>query len=157
MEGKINDLLDIKFAEEEFADCFLVELKLHANNKLEVFIDSDTGITFDRCRRISRYLEAYLDENVWQGQKYTLDVSSPGVTRPLKFQRQYPKHIGRKLKVKLQEGEDLEGLLKEVHPDHITLEQKIVEKEGKKKKHLKIDKEVPFSEIEGALVQISFK
>lgn len=157
MEAKIYDLLEEKFAEEDFTDCFLIELKLHANNKLEIFLDSDTGITFDRCRKISRYLESYLDESGWLGERYTLEVSSPGVSRPLQLLRQYPKHIGRKLKVKLKDGSELEGTLTDVGEDQITLERKVVERQGKRKKHLKINTEIPFEDIEGSLVQISFK
>ena len=157
MEAKIYDLLEEKFEEEEFTDCFLIELKLHANNKLEVFIDSDTGITFDRCRKISRYLETYLDESGWLGERYTLEVSSPGVGRPLQLLRQYPKHIGRKLKVKLKDGSELEGTLTEVSEEQISLERRVVERQGKKKKHLKVNTDVPFDDIEGSLVQISFK
>lgn len=157
MEAKIYDLLEEKFAEEDFTDCFLIELKLHANNKLEIFIDSDTGITFDRCRQISRYLEAYLDESGWLGERYTLEVSSPGVSRPLQLPRQYPKHIGRKLKVKLKDGSELEGTLTAVGEDQISLERKVVEKQGKRKKHLKVTTDILFENIEGSLVQISFK
>jgi ribosome maturation factor RimP len=157
LEAKIYDLLDEKFAEEEFTDCFLIELKLHANNKLEIFIDSDTGITFDRCRKVSRHLEAFLDESGWLGERYTLEVSSPGVSRPLQLPRQYPKHVGRKLKVKLKDGSELEGMLTAIGDNQISLEQKVVEREGKRKKHLKVTTDIPFENIEGSLVQLSFK
>lgn len=157
MEAKIHDLLEEKFAEDEFSDCFLIELKLHPNNKLDVFLDSDTGITLERCRKISRYLEAYLDESGQLGEKYTLEVSSPGVGRPLQLKRQYPKHIGRKLKVKLKADGEIEGILEAVGEEAITIEQKIVEKEGKKKKRLKVATEIPFTDIREALVQVSFK
>ena len=156
LETKIHDLLEAKFAEEEFADCFLIELKLHPNNKLDVFIDSDAGITFDRCRKISRYLESYLDESGWLGERYTLEVSSPGVNRPLKLQRQYPKHTGRKLKINLKDGTEVEGILKEVHPDHLELEHRVVERQGKKKKHLKVITDIPLENIQKAVVQVSF-
>lgn len=157
MEAKIHDLLEEKFAEEEFADCFLIELKLYPNNKLDVFLDSDTGITLERCRKISRYLEAYLDESGQLGEKYTLEVSSPGVSRPLQLTRQYPKHVGRKLKVKLKDGSELEGVLQTVDEEAITIERKIVEKDGKKKKRLKVSTEIPFADIKETIVQVSFK
>jgi len=99
---QIIALLDKKFEEEDFNDCFLVEAH-HNNSKLELFIDSDSNITFTKCRKISRYLESFIDENGWLGEKYTLDVSSPGITRPLKFKRQYVKNIGRKMEIKLKE------------------------------------------------------
>ena len=60
IEDKITDLLEELFTTEEFSDCFLVEVKLHANRKLEVFMDCDEGITFERCRKTSRYLEKHL-------------------------------------------------------------------------------------------------
>jgi ribosome maturation factor RimP len=157
LEAKINDLLDEKFAEPAFADCFLIELKLHPNNKLEIFLDSDTGLTLERCQQISRYLEAYLDESGLLGEKYTLEVSSPGVSRPLQLIRQYPKHIGRKLKVKLKDNREIEGVLEAANEQSITLESKVVEKDGKKKKRLKVSTEVPFDDIREALVQVSFK
>ncbi|MCB0631079.1 MAG: ribosome assembly cofactor RimP [Saprospiraceae bacterium] len=157
MEAKIHDLLEEKFAEDEFADCFLIELKLHPNNKLDVFVDSDTGITLERCQKISRYLEAFLDESGMLGEKYILEVSSPGVSRPLQLLRQYPKNIGRKLKVKLKDGSEVEGVLETVNEQTITLERKIVEKEGKKKKRLTVSTAFPFEEIREALVQVSFK
>ena len=48
IEQKIESLLQEKLKEEEFADCFLVESKFHANNKLEVFIDSDSNMNFEK-------------------------------------------------------------------------------------------------------------
>lgn len=155
LEEKITDLLDDKFAEEEFSDCFLVDLSLN-NTKLEVFLDSDEGINFETCRKISRYLEEHLDEQGWLGEKYTLEVSSPGVSRPLKLPRQYPKNIGRKLEVKTTSGEKLEGTMIAVDDRSITLAYKDRIKEGKRKKTIEVEREVPFEEIEKAKVKISF-
>ena len=89
IEDRIVELLGAKFEEEEFRDCFLVETKFHGNNKLEVFIDCDNGLTFEKCQKISRYLESFIDEKQWLGEKYVLDVSSPGIGRPLILKRQY--------------------------------------------------------------------
>lgn len=91
IEGRIIELLEQKFVEPDWQDCFVVEVKQHATNKLEVFIDSDDSITFEKCRKISRYLEEFLDKYLWLGEKYTLDVSSPGISRPLVLKRQYQK------------------------------------------------------------------
>ncbi|MEM9824423.1 MAG: hypothetical protein AAF985_25280, partial [Bacteroidota bacterium] len=121
---KIEALLAEKFQEEEFTDCFLVDLHLSASNKLEIFVDSDSGITFKKCQQISRFLEKPIDEEGWLGEKYTLEVSSPGISRPLKFQRQYPKNIGRKLEVKLLEGGTKTGKLTKVEASQIILEEK---------------------------------
>lgn len=155
IEHKIESLLQEKFQEEEFADCFLIEVKHHAN-KLEVFIESDSGVTFDKCRQISRYLEGYLDTEGWLGEKYILEVSSPGVGRPLKLLRQYPLNIGRKVEVSLKEGKPKTGLLKAVNDGSIVLEEKVRVKEGKKKKTKVVETVIPFDQITKTVVKISF-
>ena len=156
IESKIESLLGAKFQEDEFTDCFLIELKSHAHNKLDVFIDSDTGITFEKCQKISRYLEQYLDEEGWLGEKYVLEVSSPGVSRPLKLRRQYPRNIGRKVEVGLLGGESKEGTLLAVGEEDITIEQKVRVKEGNRKKMQVLQVKIPFTDIKKAVVKISF-
>ncbi len=154
---EIIALLDKKFEEEDFNDCFLVEAN-HNNSKLELFIDSDSNINFTKCRQISRYLEGFIDENGWLGEKYTLDVSSPGITRPLKFKRQYVKNIGRKMEIKLKEegaGKQT-GILIKVSDDHVYLEEKVRIKEGKKKVNKVLTHEIAFDNIEKAIVKFSF-
>ncbi|MEM9885253.1 MAG: ribosome assembly cofactor RimP [Bacteroidota bacterium] len=157
IEEKIANLVEEKFAEEGWEDCFLVEVKLHGSHKLDVFIDSDKGITFKICQQVSRHLEAVLDEELWLGEKYTLEVSSPGTSRPLKLKRQYPKNIGRKLEVKQKEGGKEEGKLVAVSEAAIVLEKKVKVKEGKKKRNELVKIEIPFAQIEQAKVKISFK
>lgn len=157
MQAKVEKLLAEKFKEEEFSDCFLVATELNKGNKLEVFVDSDSGMTFQKCQRISRYLEQFIDEEKWLGEKYTLEVSSPGITRPLKFERQYRKNIGRVLTVKRNDGSKEEGTLKEVTETAITLEEKKRIKDGKKKKTQLVETIIPFDEIREAKVKIVFK
>jgi len=155
IKEQITGLLDKKFEEEEFSDCFLVEI-VHNNTKLEVFVDSDSGITFTTCRKLSRYLEQFIDENGWLGEKYILEVSSPGITRPLVFKRQYAKNIGRKMEIKLKEGTKQKGKLVEVTEEQICLEEKVRVKEGKKKVNKVLKHEIPFENIEKAIIKISF-
>ena len=157
IEEKINLLLTEKFQEEDFKDFFLVGIELHKNNKLDVFIDSDSGLPLDKCRQISRYLESYLDEEQWLGEKYTLEVSSPGLTRPLKLKRQYAKNIGRSLEVTLTDGTVKTAELKAVDDEGIQVEETVVVKEGKKKKKMVVQTDLHFDNIKKALVVISFK
>ena len=71
----------------------------HANALLRIYIDSATGITLDDCQRVSHQVSGVLDvEDLIAGQ-YTLEVSSPGVDRPLKTARDFLRHVGRKVKV----------------------------------------------------------
>lgn len=153
---KIEELLLAKFEEEEFKDCFLVELEVLPSKKINVFVDSDSGITFEKCRKISRHLEAVIDEEQWLGQKYTLEVSSPGIGRPLKFSRQYPRNIGRKVEVKITEGTKVTGLLTAVENESITIEDKVRVKEGKKKVKKLVTTVIPFEDIVKFVVKISF-
>ena len=157
IEEKINHLLAEKFQEEHFKDCFLVGTELHTNNKLEVYIDSDSGLSLEKCQKISRYLESFIDEENWLGEKYTLEVSSPGLSRPLKLKRQYKKNIGRSLEITLKDGIVKTAELKEVHEGGIKVEELVVVKEGKKKKKMVVQTELPFEEIKKTLVVISFK
>ena len=58
------------------------------------------GVTVDDCARVSRALEAYLDEGVVAGGRYTLEVSSPGVERPLVRDRDFVRFAGQRVAVK---------------------------------------------------------
>lgn len=148
-------LEDYFAAEEDFADCFVVDVTQSAT-RLEVFVDSDSAMTFRKCQRISRFLEAWLDEEQPLGEKYTLNVSSPGVDRPLKFHRQYVKNLGRTLDVTTTEGEKYKGELKAVEDDHIVLTAKVRRKEGKRKVTVVEDTEITYETIKKAIVKISF-
>ena len=156
ISAQLTQLLETKFQEEEFADCFIIEIKSLQNKRVEIYVDSDSGITFKKCQLLSRYLEAEIDEKGWLGEKYTLEVSSPGITRPLKFARQYPRNIGRKLEVKQLEGETKIGTLIEVDEKQITLESKQRIKEGKKKKTIVVQDIIPFDNIKETKVKITF-
>ena len=157
MRKKIEALIEEKFKEEGFEDCFLVDIiRPEGSNKLEIFVDADSGITYVKCQRLSRYLETYIDEAQWLGEKYTLEVSSPGIGRPLKFNRQYKKNIGRKVAVKLNVGGTEEGTLTEVTETEITIERKERVKEGKKKVNKTLVIPILFDDIKETKVKITF-
>lgn len=157
MEARISDLLDEKFKEPDFADCFLIDINLiPKGNKLEVFIDSDSGMTFEKCQKISRYLESHLDENKWFGEDYTLEVSSPGISRPLKLPRQYIKNKGRDVEITTKEGTKKEGKLVDATDFAATVEELVITKEGKKKKKEIVQTIIPYDDIKKAVIKISF-
>ena len=85
-------------------------------------------------------------------ESYVLEVSTPGVDHPLKFNRQYAKHVGRTLKVVLRD-QSIEGKLVNVSSVAISLEQ--TTGAGKKKEIKTI--EIQFSDIEKSFVLVSFK
>lgn len=152
MEVQIRRWLEEIFTTEGFEDCMLIDLVFSGEKKVEVFLDADSGLTFKKCQRISRLLEAHIDEANLLGEKYVLEVSSPGAKRPMKFLRQFPKHIGRELKVKLKDGTVMIGKLSNVENSNIILE--IIKKEKKKKEIKQVT--VAFEEIESAIVTFKF-
>ncbi len=154
---KVSDLVNEILKEKELTECYLVEVVI-SNTKIEVYLDSDEHVSFSVCKQLSRGLEEVLDEKKWFGEKYTLEVSSAGVGRPLQLNRQFKKNVGRKIDVKTVSGEKYAGLLEEVTEDHIRITWTVRERlEGRKKK-VNVEKEavVVFTDIEKAKIKISF-
>jgi ribosome maturation factor RimP len=156
---KIRSILETKFKDEGYTDLFVVELKYTQRyNKLEVFLDSDTHVDFDRCTRLNRMLQQVLDENLWLGDRYTLDVSSAGIGKPLLFVRQYKKNVNRQIEVTTQDDKVLDGILFAADDNEITIEQEVkVEVPGKKKKELQLVKTtLPYTQIKNAAIKVTF-
>ncbi|HRI60123.1 MAG TPA: ribosome maturation factor [Saprospiraceae bacterium] len=154
---RIALLLEEKYSTDEaFADCFTVDIELKPGQKLYVFADSDSGMTFEKCQKLSRHLESHLDVNGWLGDKYLLEVSSPGIGRPFKFLRQYHNNLGRTVEVTLKDKTRQTGLLKGADENQIVLLQQVVELDGKKKKQVEKETAIPFAEVEKTLVKLAF-
>lgn len=137
-------------------DLFLVEVVVSGSNKKNkvlVLVDGDEGITIDHCAQLSRKLSGELEEKDIMDGAYRLEVSSPGVEFPLKYQRQYKKHVGRKVKVTLNDGAEKIGRLEEVKESGIRLEEEV--KEGKKTTSQEI--EINQDDIKNMIVLVSFK
>jgi ribosome maturation factor RimP len=148
VKDKIRELLDQKFGEKDYEDCFLVDLTLSKSNKLQVFVDCDSGLNLEKCSLFSRYLESWLDESLALGEKYTLEVSSPGVDRPL-VKRQFPKNKGRQIRVKTTEGKLFNGVLDSVSESYISV------RIEKKKEDPSLE-DIRFDDIEEAKIIVSF-
>ncbi len=141
--------------ELELEDCYLVDLRIK-NNKIEIFLDSDQGVSFLKCKKLSRWLEAIFDERKTFGEKYTLEVSSAGVGSPLKFLKQYPKNIGRIIDIKHSVDKQTKGTLKNVEGNSIFVEFETKIKEGKKNKKIIVIEEIIFEDIIESKIKISF-
>jgi len=102
----------------------LVDLESSRGGLLRVFIDTPRGITVDDCARVSNHLSRAL---VVEGIDYErLEVSSPGLDRPLKRLEDYGRFAGRKASVRLRLPRDgrrrFEGLLAGVEEGSVLLE-----------------------------------
>lgn len=117
LKRKIEEIIQPKIAE---MDLFLVEVVIGSNFKIQVFVDGTPSITIEQCTKLSRFIESYLDEAADVPEKYTLEVSSPGMSNPFKVHQQYQKRIGSTLKLTLNDGSELAIILKEVEDDKIT-------------------------------------
>lgn len=138
-------------------DLFVVDLKISANNNIQLEIDSAVGfVTVDDCIRVSRNIEHNLDR---EEQDFELSVSSAGIDKPLRNWKQYPKNVGRSLKIKTKAGEKYVGELTKVEEKNIEISfVEVVQVEGKKKKEkLQRTVSLSFDQIEEAKVVISFK
>lgn len=111
---------------------FLVDLSLKGDARrelLEVFCETEEGITIDQCAEISREILPLIDSSRVLGETFRLEVSSPGVGAPLKDKRQYGANIGRLMIVKYRDGTDVkqtEGDLAELTDDKIILKTEMV-------------------------------
>lgn len=113
---------------------FLVDVRISMGRKIEVFIDNDPGIQIEECAQISRFLEARLDENnKLVPDNYILEVSSPGMSNPLKVPRQFKKRIGRRLDITLTDGSRLEAILKAANDQGVELEEYLPPQKPSKK------------------------
>lgn len=151
VKSKIEQLLQPLLENDKF---FVVDIKVSLsklNSKVTILLDSDEGIKIDECRAISRQLGESLDEIM--PEKYTLEVSSPGVDVLLKSERMYRKNIGRSLQITFKNGTIVKGKLEEVDSEKIS----IIEEKKRKKTEEIIPLSIAFDTIKESQVIISFK
>lgn len=123
----------------------LVELKLARygkSSRLQLFIDTqtDVGVTIDDCAQASRLVDEILESEDFFEGKYNLEVSSPGIDRPLTTERDFRRRIGRTIWIDFVDSSQsrLHGELEGIENGQVTLS-------GKKKSHT-----VSLSEIKEA-------
>lgn len=115
---------------------------------LRVFVDKEGGIDIDECGKISEYLSKQLDEKDPIKGAYFLEVSSPGVERPLKKKHDFEKSIGKNVYITtyepINDSKEFEGELLGISEDLLRL------KQGKK------EVLIPYSKIAGARISVVF-
>ena len=92
---------------------------------LRFFIDKEQGVTIDDCAAVSREVSTWLDVEDLIDHAYHLEVSSPGLERPLKKPADFERFVGRKARIKLREPREdrrvFTGILKSIQEEGITL------------------------------------
>ncbi len=122
--------------------------------RVQVLVDSDSGITIAECASYSRKLGKFLDEGDFFSLPYHLEVASPGLDFPLHSERQFVKNIGRRLILDMKDGHQVEGKLLTWTPEVLNLE---VEEKVKGRKAVTKTIAVSAADIVKAKVTVSFK
>lgn len=93
---------------------------------LRAYIDKEGGITVDDCEVISRKLGDWLDEKDFISDSYILEVSSPGLGRPLKKEKDFKRSIGKDVEIRLyrarEKQKEFTGMLKAYDETSVTIE-----------------------------------
>ena len=133
-----------------------------SRRKILVTLDKATGILIDECGEFSRALGNLIEENNLFGDApYVLEVSSPGMDRPLLVSKQYQRRIGNTLSFLLNDGAQFEAVLKNVSEEGVIVEP-VPPKEKKSKKEATValaiePRTLRFEEIKKCNLIVSFK
>lgn len=100
------------------------------SNILSVLIERTDGenINIDDCVKVSEILNQFLDSHEFYDEAYTLDVSSPGIMRPLKTKNHYQQQIGNEIEINLYQKDPklntkkVIGILEEVDEEEIVID-----------------------------------
>ncbi|MCI0530937.1 MAG: ribosome maturation factor RimP [candidate division Zixibacteria bacterium] len=113
---------------------------------LRVFVDRPEGVSVGECARLSRRISDFLDSEDIFLHRYTLEVSSPGLDRPLTSKADFNRKKGERIRLFLKDGEENQkettGVIDSVENENLVLDS-----EGEKKK-------IPLERIEKALIEI---
>lgn len=150
---KVVQLLNSALQERQ--ELFLIDCSINDANKITIILDGDYGVTLQDCVDISRAVEHNLDR---EEQDFSLEVASAGVSTPLKIARQYKKNIGRTLRIKTNNGAEIEAILQLADDEKITLTwaargPKAI---GKGKETVQKTQDIQYTEIKEAIVTIKF-
>ena len=116
----------IEIAEPMGIEVVDVEFKISKNPSLTVYIDTEDGVDLDTCEKYHNAIDPMLDDyDFTLGAAYTLNVSSPGLDRPLKTSRDFDKALGQDVEIKLfapEKGKKFfEGLLTDYDENTFTV------------------------------------
>ncbi|MGB0402779.1 MAG: ribosome assembly cofactor RimP [Salibacteraceae bacterium] len=150
--AQIEKLVNEKLEGTEF---FTVDISVDAGNKIVIEMDGPDGFPISECVNFSRHVEHSFDREI---EDFSLKVTTPGLTKPLKIFKQYEKNVGRNLKVTNLNGEVEVGKLILAQEDKIELEMRTMERLEKKKKKVEVVRNVtiPMLDIKESRIELDF-
>ena len=145
-EQKAEALLEPIVAEHDFELVDVEYVKEGSNFYLRAYIDKPEGITVDDCEVVSRTFSQKLDEEDFIDEAYIMEVSSPGLGRPLKKEKDYKRSMGKELEIRtyraINKEKEFYGILKEYNESSVT-----IDREGT---------EMTFQKSDIALIRLAF-
>lgn len=146
-EQKTEEILNPMVEKHGFELVDVEYVKEGGNWYLRAYIDKPGGITVDDCEVISRELSDKLDEKDFVEDAYILEVSSPGLGRPLKKEKDFERSLGEEVEVRtyraVNRQKEFTGILKAYDKDSITIE-------------LENEEKMTFARTDIALVRLAF-
>ena len=107
IRNRVFDLIEPVLADMGYELVEVEYLSMHGRWILRLYIDKEAGVTIDDCVDVSRELGDIIDVKEIIDHEYVLEVSSPGLNRPLRKEKDFLKSIGMKIKLKMDQ--DLNG------------------------------------------------
>ncbi len=146
-EQKTEELLIPLMEQHQFELVDVEYVKEAGNWYLRAYIDKPGGITVDDCEVVSRALSDLLDVHDYIEDTYILEVSSPGLGRPLRKDKDFARSIGEEVEVRtfrpIAHQKEFTGILKEYDKEKIVIE-------------LENEESMEFQRADIALVRLAF-
>jgi ribosome maturation factor RimP len=145
---QIEPLLAEKIASLGFELFEMKFFRAGARSVLRIFIDKPGGITISDCEKVSHEISVFLDVEDFSNTPYSLEVSSPGLDRPLISEKDFRRVVGKHVRIRLNQGLEKEknvtGILTACIDNAITIAT------------TKGERIIPLSAIASGTVEISF-
>lgn len=125
-EQKTEELIMPVIEQNQFELVNVEFVKEGSNWYLRLYVDKEGGITIDDCEKVSRAMSDILDREDYIEESYILEVSSPGLGRPLKKDKDFVRSIGSEVEIRLYKPVDgqkeYNGILKSFDKDNVVIE-----------------------------------
>ncbi|MCI8298829.1 MAG: ribosome maturation factor RimP [Lachnospiraceae bacterium] len=146
-EQKTEELLIPIIEEQQFELVDVEYVKEGGTWYLRAYIDKEGGITVDDCEMVSRRMSQLLDETDFIEESYIFEVSSPGLGRPLKKEKDYVRSMGKEIEIRtyraINKEKEFYGILKSFDESTVTIE-------------MEDETEMVFAKSEIALIRLAF-
>ena len=125
-EAKTEELIAPIIAQNGFELVDIEYVKEAGTWYLRIYMDKPGGITIDDCELVSRAFSEILDQEDYIEDSYIMEVSSPGLLRPIKKDKDFERNLEKEIEIKtyrmIDKTKDFVGVLKSYDKDSITIE-----------------------------------